>query len=40
MALGAMKEYGIKVNIVPCGLNYFRPHKFRSKVIMEFGKPY
>lgn len=27
------------VNIVPVGLNYFHPHKFRSRVVVEFGKP-
>lgn len=37
MALGAMQKYGKKVKIVACGLNYFKGHKFRSKVVMEFG---
>lgn len=27
------------VSIVPVGLNYFHPHKFRSRVVVEFGKP-
>ncbi|KAI5951291.1 hypothetical protein KGF54_004365 [Candida jiufengensis] len=27
------------VSIVPIGLNYFHPHKFRSRVVIEFGKP-
>ncbi|CAK9435660.1 uncharacterized protein LODBEIA_P03870 [Lodderomyces beijingensis] len=27
------------VAIVPVGLNYFHPHKFRSRVVIEFGKP-
>jgi glycerol-3-phosphate O-acyltransferase/dihydroxyacetone phosphate acyltransferase len=27
------------VNIIPVGLNYFHPHKFRSRVVLEFGKP-
>ncbi|RCK55172.1 Glycerol-3-phosphate O-acyltransferase 2 [Candida viswanathii] len=26
------------ITIVPVGLNYFHPHKFRSRVVMEFGK--
>ncbi|KAK6461831.1 Sct2 glycerol-3-phosphate acyltransferase [Scheffersomyces coipomensis] len=27
------------VNIIPVGLNYFHAHKFRSRVVVEFGKP-
>ena len=40
MALGAMHKYNVPVSIVACGLKYFKPHKFRSQVIVEFGKPY
>ena len=40
MALGAMHQHKVPVYIVACGLKYFKPHKFRSQVIMEFGKPY
>ncbi|KAI5954112.1 hypothetical protein CANMA_004951 [Candida margitis] len=29
----------VPVSIVPVGLNYFHPHKFRSRVVIEFGKP-
>ncbi|KAI8991181.1 hypothetical protein BDF20DRAFT_843170 [Mycotypha africana] len=40
MALGAMAKYpGLDVKIVPCGLNYFHPHRFRSRAVIEFGKP-
>ncbi|PHZ13219.1 glycerol-3-phosphate/dihydroxyacetone phosphate dual substrate-specific sn-1 acyltransferase [Rhizopus microsporus ATCC 52813] len=40
MALGAMAKYpGLDVKIVPCGLNYFHAHKFRSRAVIEFGKP-
>lgn len=40
MALGAMDANpGIKVKIVPCGMNYFHPHKFRSRAVVEFGYP-
>jgi len=40
MALGAMCEYpGLKVTIIPVGLNYFHPNKFRSRAVVEFGKP-
>ena len=40
MALGAMTKYNKKVCIIACGLNYFGGHRFRSKMIMEFGPPY
>ncbi|CDK28151.1 unnamed protein product [Kuraishia capsulata CBS 1993] len=40
MALGTMASHpGTKVKIVPCGMNYFHPHKFRSRAIVEFGHP-
>lgn len=46
MALAAMasmrkenKDTKQRVNIVPCGLNYFHGHRFRSHVLVEFGKP-
>ena len=40
MALGAVANYpncGLK--IVPCGMNYFHAHKFRSRAVLEFGAP-
>lgn len=40
MALEAMVKYGKPVNIVCCGINYFKAHKFRSRVIMEIGVPF
>jgi glycerol-3-phosphate O-acyltransferase / dihydroxyacetone phosphate acyltransferase len=40
LALGAMQKYKIPVHIVCCGLKYFNRHKFRSEVIVEFGRPY
>lgn len=41
MAFGAMQEYESKpVKIVPVGLNYFNREKFRSEVIVEYGKPF
>ena len=40
MALGAMSKFGIRVNIVPIGLNYYKPSAFRSKVIIDIGKAY
>ncbi|QPG76944.1 hypothetical protein FOA43_004338 [Brettanomyces nanus] len=40
MALGAAAKYpGLKIPIVPCGLNYFHAHKFRSRAVLEFGRP-
>ena len=27
------------ISVVPVGLNYFHPNKFRSRVVIEFGKP-
>ncbi|KAF3930840.1 hypothetical protein ABW19_dt0202092 [Dactylella cylindrospora] len=40
MALGALAanpECNLK--IIPCGLNYFHPNKFRSRAVIEFGSP-
>lgn len=40
MALGTLAENpdcGLK--IVPCGMNYFHAHKFRSRAVIEFGSP-
>jgi len=40
MALGALAEDpNCGVTIVPVGMNYFHPHKFRSRAVIEFGKP-
>lgn len=41
MALGAMaRDPKCRISIVACGLKYFKPQKFRSKVIVEFSRPY
>lgn len=40
MALGSLAanpHTGLK--IVPCGMNYFHAHKFRSRAVVEFGTP-
>lgn len=40
MALGALAaapDSGLK--IIPCGMNYFHAHKFRSRAVIEFGNP-
>lgn len=40
MALGAMNnDPNCDVSIVPCGMNYFNAHKFRSRAVIEFGHP-
>lgn len=40
MALGAMNnDPNCNVKIVPCGMNYFNAHKFRSRAVVEFGHP-
>lgn len=42
MALGAVsksEDPDALVNIIPVGLNYFHPHRFRSRVVVEYGKP-
>ena len=40
MALGTLAQNpGCDLKIVPCGMNYFHPHKFRSRAVIEFGQP-
>jgi len=39
MALGAIQAGAGDVQICPCGLNYFEPYRFRSRVVVEFGNP-
>ncbi|ODV60004.1 bifunctional glycerol-3-phosphate/glycerone-phosphate O-acyltransferase SCT1 ASCRUDRAFT_18217, partial [Ascoidea rubescens DSM 1968] len=40
MALGAMaNDANCNVKIIPCGMNYFHPHKYRSRAVIEFGHP-
>lgn len=36
-AVAANPDCGLK--IVPCGMNYFHAHKFRSRAVVEFGTP-
>lgn len=39
MALGAMANHPeVRVKIVPVGLSYFHPHRFRSRAVVEFGQ--
>ncbi|KAG0669515.1 hypothetical protein C6P45_003747 [Maudiozyma exigua] len=40
MALGCMDKHpDVNVKIVPCGMNYFHAHRFRSRAVVEFGEP-
>lgn len=40
MALGAVAEKpDEEIKIIPCGMNYFHPNKFRSRAVIEFGTP-
>ncbi|PJF18725.1 Glycerol-3-phosphate o-acyltransferase [Paramicrosporidium saccamoebae] len=40
MALGALaRKPDLELTIVPCGLNYFNPDKFRSRAMVEYGEP-
>jgi glycerol-3-phosphate O-acyltransferase/dihydroxyacetone phosphate acyltransferase len=40
MALSAMAENEhLDVKIVPVGLNYFHPHRFRSRAVVSYGAP-
>ena len=40
MALGTTVAHNTPVTIIPCGLKYFNSHQFRSKVVLEYGRPY
>ncbi|KAI0243825.1 Glycerol-3-phosphate/dihydroxyacetone phosphate acyltransferase [Massospora cicadina] len=40
MSLGAMASNPeLEVKIVPCGLSYFHPDRFRSRAVVEYGTP-
>lgn len=39
IAYGCMDKYSVNVPIVPVGLNYYRGHRFRGRVVVEFGTP-
>jgi glycerol-3-phosphate O-acyltransferase/dihydroxyacetone phosphate acyltransferase len=34
-----LEKYGVNPIIVPVGLNYFRGHRFRGRVVVEYGTP-
>lgn len=40
MSLGALaNDPQCGLSVVPCGMNYFHAHKFRSRGVIEFGRP-
>ena len=39
IALSVTARGNSAVKIIPCGLNYIHRHRFRSQVLIEFGKP-
>lgn len=36
--LGSIKKYGCNTQIISCGINYDKPHKFRSIAILDYGE--
>jgi hypothetical protein len=40
LAFGAEEKYGLDVNIVPVGINYTYPAKFREEVMINFSDPF
>ena len=38
MALGNIEKYP-NLKLIPCGLTYFHPDRFRSRAMIEFGEP-
>lgn len=41
MALGAMSANpSLDVKIVPCGMHYFHPDRFRSRAVIDYGAPF
>jgi 1-acyl-sn-glycerol-3-phosphate acyltransferase len=40
MAFGAEQKYGLDVHIVPVGINYTYPSKFRKEVMINFHEPF
>ena len=40
IALGSLAQNPrAELTILPCGMNYFNPNKFRSRAVIEFGNP-
>jgi len=39
LALGAAARTGAPISIVPCGLTFIHPKRFRSRVLVQYGPP-
>ncbi len=39
IALGTVDKHDVPVKMVPCGLHYVHPKRFRSSVLVQFGEP-
>lgn len=39
LALGGAAQTGQRITIVPCGLTFIHPKRFRSRVLVQFGPP-
>ena len=39
IAYGTLETADTNVTIIPIGLNYFRGHRFRGRVVVEYGQP-
>ena len=39
IAFGTLSDGNTNVSIIPVGLNYFRGHRFRGRVVVEYGTP-
>ena len=39
IAFGTLSDGNTNVSIIPFGLNYFQGHRFRGKVVVEYGEP-
>mmetsp|Transcript_37820 Transcript_37820/g.57890 ORF Transcript_37820/g.57890 Transcript_37820/m.57890 type:complete len:84 (-) Transcript_37820:1044-1295(-) len=40
MTFGTIARTGQVPQIIPSGLKYFKRHEFRSRCVIEFGRPY
>jgi len=39
LALGGAQRAGVPIRVVPCGLTFIHPKRFRSRVLVQFGPP-
>ena len=40
MALACIEKTGQVPQIIPSGIKYFKRHEFRSRCVIEYGRPY